>query len=137
MGTWAVAELLRQPRMQGLPEAGCLPIPSKTARASLQDMARMSDCRMSGTAFGTIGLDITPELPPGGPLVLVESGDSIRPSVKQRALDLLVDDATLAKLRANWAPPRRPKRGWDRLIAEQVPRADEGCDLAIMRPAAD
>jgi dihydroxy-acid dehydratase len=121
----------------GMPEAGYLPIPSKLARAGIKDMVRMSDCRMSGTAFGTIVLHITPEAAAGGPLALVESGDRIRLSVQQRSLDLLVDDATLAKRRANWAPPPKPGRGWDRLIAEQVLQADEGCDLAIMRPAAE
>ena len=65
MGTRAVAELLRQPRMQGMPEAGYLPIPSKLARAGIKDMVRMSDCRMSGTAFGTIVLHITPEAAAG------------------------------------------------------------------------
>ena len=121
----------------GMPEAGYLPIPSKLARAGVKDMVRMSDCRMSGTAFGTIVLHITPEAAAGGPLGLVESGDRIRLSVKQRSLDLLVDDATLAKRRASWAPPPKPGRGWDRLIAEQVLQADEGCDLAIMRPAGE
>jgi dihydroxy-acid dehydratase len=100
-------------------------------------MVRMSDCRMSGTAFGTIVLHITPEAAAGGPLGLCETGDRIRLSVKQRSLDLLVDDATLAKRRAKWAPPPTPGRGWDRLIAEQVLQADEGCDLAIMRPAGE
>ena len=119
----------------GMPEAGYLPIPSKLARAGVKDMVRMSDCRMSGTAFGTIVLHITPEAAAGGPLALVESGDRIRLSVRRRSLDLLVDDATLAKRRANWAPPPRPKRGWDRIVAEQVLQADEGCDLAVLRPS--
>jgi dihydroxy-acid dehydratase len=96
----------------------------------------MSDCRMSGTAFGTIVLHITPEAAAGGPLGLVESGDRIRLSVKRRSLDLLVDDVTLAKRRETWRPPAKPGRGWDRLIAEQVLQADQGCDLAIMLPAA-
>jgi dihydroxy-acid dehydratase len=121
----------------GMPEAGYLPIPSKLARAGIKDMVRMSDCRMSGTAFGTIVLHITPEAAAGGPLALVESGDRIRLSVKRRSLDLLVDDVTLAKRRARWTPPPKPGRGWDRIIAEQVLQADEGCDLAVMRPAAE
>jgi dihydroxy-acid dehydratase len=118
----------------GMPEAGYLPIPSKLARAGVKDMVRMSDCRMSGTAFGTIVLHITPEAAAGGPLALVETGDRIRLSVKNRSLDLLVDEATLAKRRASWAPPAKPVRGWDRIIADQVLQADEGCDLAVMRP---
>ena len=118
----------------GMPEAGYLPIPSKLARAGVKDMVRMSDCRMSGTAFGTIVLHITPEAAAGGPLGLIESGDRVRLSVKGRSLDLLVDEATLAKRRAVWAPPAKPVRGWDRIIADQVLQADEGCDLAVMRP---
>jgi dihydroxy-acid dehydratase len=93
----------------------------------------MSDCRMSGTAFGTIVLHITPEAAAGGPLGLVESGDRIRLSVKDRCLDLLVPDAELERRRAAWTPPVKPKRGWDRLIVDQVLQADEGCDLAVLR----
>src|ERR1700734_604362 len=117
----------------GMPEAGYLPIPQKLARAGVKDMVRMSDCRMSGTAFGTIVLHITPEAAAGGPLGLVESGDRIRLSVKQRSLDLLVDEATLAKRRAAWKPPAKPVPGGDPRVAEQVLQADEGCDLAILR----
>ena len=98
----------------GMPEAGYLPIPSKLARAGVKDMVRMSDCRMSGTAFGTIVLHITPEAAAGGPLALVESGDRIRMSVRDRKLDLLVDAATLEQRRAAWQPPATPRRGWDR-----------------------
>jgi len=117
----------------GMPEAGYLPIPSRLARAGVKDMVRMSDCRMSGTAFGTIVLHITPEAAAGGPLGLVESGDRIRLSVKDRSLDLLVPEAELVRRRALWKPPAKPKRGWDRLIVEQVLQADEGCDLAMFR----
>ncbi len=118
----------------GMPEAGYLPIPSKLARAGVKDMVRMSDCRMSGTAFGTIVLHITPEAAAGGPLGLIETGDKVRLSIANRSLDLLVDDAELARRRANWAPPAKPVRGWDRIIHDQVLQADEGCDLAVMRP---
>jgi dihydroxy-acid dehydratase len=117
----------------GMPEAGYLPIPQKLARAGVKDMVRMSDCRMSGTAFGTIVLHIAPEAAAGGPLGLVESGDRIRLSVRQRKLDLLVSDDVLARRRAAWQPPARPARGWDRMVAEQVLQADEGCDLAVLR----
>ncbi|MGE0226561.1 MAG: dihydroxy-acid dehydratase [Acetobacteraceae bacterium] len=118
----------------GMPEAGYLPIPSKLARAGVKDMVRMSDCRMSGTAFGTIVLHITPEAAAGGPLGLAESGDRIRLSVKNRSLDLLVDPKELERRRSAWRPPEKPVRGWDRIIADQVLQADEGCDLAVMRP---
>ena len=119
----------------GMPEAGYLPIPSKLARAGVKDMVRMSDCRMSGTAFGTIVLHITPEAAAGGPLGLIETGDRVRMSVKNRTLDLLVDEATLADRRAKWQPPAKAKRGWDRIMTEQITQADEGCDLAILRGA--
>jgi len=119
----------------GMPEAGYLPIPQKLARSGLKDMVRMSDCRMSGTAFGTIVLHITPEAAAGGPLALVETGDRIRLSVRNRSLDLLVDEAELARRRAAWVPPAKATRGWDRLIQEQVLQADEGCDLAMLRMA--
>ncbi len=117
----------------GMPEAGYLPIPSRLARSGVKDMVRMSDCRMSGTAFGTIVLHITPEAAAGGPLGLVESGDRIRLSVKDRSLDLLVPAEELERRRAAWAPPAKPKRGWDRLIADHVLQADEGCDLSVLR----
>ena len=116
----------------GMPEAGYLPIPQKLARAGVKDMVRMSDCRMSGTAFGTIVLHITPEAAAGGPLALIESGDRVRLSVKERRLDLLVAEDELARRRATWQPPKRPARGWDRIVAEQVLQADEGCDLAVL-----
>jgi dihydroxy-acid dehydratase len=117
----------------GMPEAGYLPIPQKLARAGVKDMVRMSDCRMSGTAFGTIVLHITPEAAAGGPLGLVESGDRIRLSVQERRLDVLVADDMLARRRATWKPPVVPRRGWDRIVAEQVLQADEGCDLGVLR----
>jgi dihydroxy-acid dehydratase len=117
----------------GMPEAGYLPIPKKLARAGIKDMVRLSDCRMSGTAFGTIVLHVAPEAAAGGPLALVESGDRIRMSVQDRKLDLLVDPAVLARRRAAWRAPATPARGWDRIVAEQVLQADEGCDLAVLR----
>jgi dihydroxy-acid dehydratase len=117
----------------GMPEAGYLPIPSRLARAGVKDMVRMSDCRMSGTAFGTIVLHITPEAAASGPLGLAKSGDRIRLSVANRSLDLLVPAEELERRRASWSPPAKPQRGWDRLIAEQVLQADEGCDLSMLR----
>jgi dihydroxy-acid dehydratase len=117
----------------GMPEAGYLPIPSKLARAGVKDMVRMSDCRMSGTAFGTIVLHITPEAAAGGPLALVESGDRIRLSVRERSLELLVAPDVLERRRAAWRAPAKPARGWDRIVADQVLQADQGCDLAVLR----
>ena len=117
----------------GMPEAGYLPIPKRLAAAGVKDMIRISDCRMSGTAFGTIVLHVTPEAAAGGPLALIETGDRIRLSVRERRIDLLVAEAELARRRQAWRPPPRPRRGWDRIMAEQVLQADEGCDLAVLR----
>lgn len=119
----------------GMPEAGYLPIPKKLARQGVKDMVRMSDCRMSGTAFGTIVLHIAPEAAVGGPLALAQTGDRIRLSVRDRRLDLLVDEAELAKRRAAWQPAPAPARGWDRLVHDQVTQAPQGADLAFLQAA--
>ena len=118
----------------GMPEAGYLPIPRKLARAGVKDMVRMSDCRMSGTAFGTVVLHIAPEAAAGGPLAFVQTGDRVRLSVRERRLDLLVPEEELARRRAAWTPPPKPRRGWDRLVHEQVLQAPQGADLAFLRP---
>ncbi|MGG5821182.1 dihydroxy-acid dehydratase [Falsiroseomonas sp. HW251] len=118
----------------GMPEAGYLPIPKKLARAGVKDMVRISDCRMSGTAFGTIVLHVAPEAAVGGPLALARTGDRIRLSVQDRRLDLLVDEAEMARRRAAWTPAPAPARGWDRLVHEQVTQAPLGADLAFLRP---
>jgi len=118
----------------GMPEAGYLPIPKKLARQGVKDMVRISDCRMSGTAFGTIVLHVAPDAAVGGPLALARSGDRIRLSVKDRRLDLLVDEAEMAARRAAWTPAPAPARGWDRLVHEQVTQAPLGADLAFLRP---
>jgi dihydroxy-acid dehydratase len=120
----------------GMPEAGYLPIPKKLARGGVKDMVRISDARMSGTAFGTIVLHITPESAVGGPLALVKNGDMIRLDVAKRSIDLLVDDAELAKRRAALAPAATPewaKRGYAHLFNETILQADEGCDFDFMR----
>src|SRR5262249_25448643 len=92
----------------GMPEAGYLPIPKKLARQGVKDMVRISDARMSGTAFGTIVLHITPESAAGGPLALVASGDKIRLDVAGRRIDLLVDSAELDRRSAELA--RMPQK---------------------------
>jgi dihydroxy-acid dehydratase len=113
-----------------MPEAGYLPIPRKLARAGVKDMIRVSDARMSGTAYGAVVLHVTPDAASGGPLALVRDGDPIRLSVADKRIDLLVDDAELARRRAAAAPsPRRARRGYDRLYHEHVLLADEGCDF--------
>jgi len=120
----------------GMPEAGYLPIPKKLAAKGVKDMVRISDARMSGTAFGTIILHVTPDAASGGPLALVRNGDRIRLSVKDRRIDLLVDEAEMARRRAVAPPsPPRPRRGYAWLYAEHVLDADQGCDFDFMRPA--
>jgi dihydroxy-acid dehydratase len=122
----------------GMPEAGYIPIPRKLARQGVKDMVRISDARMSGTAFGTIVLHITPEAAAGGPLALVRTGDRIRLDAEGRRIDLLVDEAELAARRAAWQPPPAPAgadRGYLRLFLEQVTQADQGCDFAFCIPS--
>ncbi|HXY99286.1 MAG TPA: dihydroxy-acid dehydratase [Stellaceae bacterium] len=116
-----------------MPEAGYLPIPGKLARAGVKDMVRISDARMSGTAYGTVVLHVTPDAASGGPLAKLRSGDLIRLSVKERRLDLLVDAAELA--RRSVPPPFAPARGYARLYREQILQADQGCDFAFLRSA--
>lgn len=121
----------------GMPEAGYLPIPKKLSAAGVKDMVRISDARMSGTAFGTIVLHVSPEAAVGGTLALVQTGDRIRLSVRDKSIELLVDDAELARRRAAWVPdvvPPEARRGYDRLYAEEVMQADEGCDFGMLKP---
>jgi dihydroxy-acid dehydratase len=119
----------------GMPEAGSFPIPKKLAQKGIKDMVRISDARMSGTSFGTIVLHIAPESAAGGPLALVKSGDRIKLDVAGRRIDLLVDDAELAKRKAAWTPPLFPdaQRGYAKLYREHVQQADEGCDFDFLR----
>jgi dihydroxy-acid dehydratase len=119
----------------GMPEAGYLPIPSKLLRTGVKDMVRISDARMSGTAFGTIVLHITPESAVGGPLALVKTGDMITLDVAKRSINLLVDDAELDKRRAALKLPTAEwaKRGYAHLFFETILQADEGCDFDFMR----
>jgi dihydroxy-acid dehydratase len=116
-----------------MPEAGYLPIPKKLAQKGVKDMIRISDARMSGTAFGTIVLHVTPDAASGGPLGLVRSGDRIKLSVKQRNIELLVDDAELKKRAATAkSVMEKPARGYAKLFAEQILGADEGCDFKFL-----
>lgn len=124
----------------GMPEAGYLPIPKKLSSQGVKDMVRISDARMSGTAFGTIVLHVTPEAAQAGPLALVRNGDRIRLSVENKTIDLLVDDEELERRRAGYTSSARDAatlRGYDKLYAEQVLQADEGCDFAFMKPVSD
>jgi len=120
----------------GMPEAGYLPIPKKLAAKGVKDMVRISDARMSGTAFGAIVLHVTPESAIGGTLALVQNGDCIRLDVPARKLELLVSDAELAARRKKWKAPKPRKddaRGYRKLFMEQITQADEGCDFAFLK----
>ncbi|HEX6000952.1 MAG TPA: dihydroxy-acid dehydratase [Hyphomicrobiaceae bacterium] len=118
-----------------MPEAGFLPIPKKLLAAGVKDMVRISDARMSGTAYGTIVLHVAPEAAVGGPLGLVRDGDKIRLSVKERRLDLLVEEAELAKRREGVRPcgSDPSARGYDKLFRETVTQAPDGCDFDFLR----
>ena len=115
----------------GMPEAGYLPIPAKLARAGVRDMVRISDARMSGTAYGSIVLHVTPDSASGGPLAKVRNGDRIRLSVKERRIDLLVRPDELARREA--APAPMPERGYARLYRREILQADRGCDFDFLR----
>jgi dihydroxy-acid dehydratase len=119
-----------------MPEAGYLPIPQKLARAGLKDMVRISDARMSGTAYGTIVLHVSPEAAAGGPLALVRNGDRIKLSVKKRTIDLLVSEKELAERKSSWIPPvKPPTRGYAKLYMDHVLQAEHGCDFDFLRKA--
>jgi dihydroxy-acid dehydratase len=122
----------------GMPEAGSFPIPMKLARAGVKDMVRISDARMSGTAFGTIVLHVAPESAVGGPLALVQTGDRISLDVPKRSLQLLVDDAELARRHKAWKAPMPPSdsgRGYAGLFQKEVLQADQGVDFDFLGPA--
>ncbi len=118
-----------------MPEAGYLPIPRKLAAQGVKDMVRISDARMSGTAYGTIVLHVAPDAAAGGPLGLVRNGDRIRLSVRDRCLDLLVDETVLNQRRkesADELSAPRPQRGYARLYQTSILQADEGCDFDFL-----
>jgi len=118
-----------------MPEAGYLPIPKKLAQQGVKDMIRVSDARMSGTAFGTIVLHVTPDAASGGPLGLVRNGDRIRLSVAERRIELLVNEEELARRGEKGPPPPKvPERGYARLYAQEILGADGGCDFAFLKP---
>ncbi|HET9369424.1 MAG TPA: dihydroxy-acid dehydratase, partial [Vicinamibacterales bacterium] len=121
----------------GMPEAGSIAIPTKLARAGVKDMVRVSDARMSGTAYGTVILHVAPESAAGGPLALVRDGDRIRLDTAGRRLDLLVDERELTRRREALSPPPRPARGYARLHAEHVLQANRGCDFDFLVDAGD
>ena len=124
------------PRASGMPEAGYIPIPKKLAERGVKDMLRISDARMSGTAYGTIVLHVSPEAAADGPIGLVRTGDTITMSVAKRRLDLAVDAAELERRRAALpAPAPVAARGWQRLFHDHVLQAEDGCDLDFLTAA--
>ena len=122
------------PVAAGMPECGSIPIPRKLAVQGVRDMVRVSDARMSGTAYGTVVLHCAPESAVGGPLAVVQDGDLIELDVEQRRIDLMVDPSILAERRRKFTPPELPPRGWRRLYAQHVMQANLGADLDFLIP---
>jgi dihydroxy-acid dehydratase len=120
------------PHAAGMPEAGYLPIPKKLAQAGVKDMVRISDGRMSGTAFGSIVLHVAPEAAIGGPLAAVRTGDRIRLSISEKRIDLLVADEEVQRRLGEAVPPPKPKRGYKALYRNTVLQAPEGCDFDFL-----
>ena len=116
----------------GMAEVGNMPIPPKLLRRGIKDIVRISDARMSGTAYGTVVLHVSPEAAIGGPLALVQSGDMIKLDVPARLVSLEVDDAVLEQRRAQWKPLPSPQRGWAKLYVDHVLQAHEGADLDFL-----
>jgi L-arabonate dehydrase len=117
----------------GMAEVGNMPLPPKVLKRGITDMVRISDARMSGTAYGAVVLHIAPEAAAGGPLALVQNGDLIELDVARRKLQLHVSEAELAKRRAKWKPPAPPMaRGYVKLYVDHVNQANEGCDLDFL-----
>ncbi len=120
----------------GMPEWGMLPIPKKILKQGCRDMLRISDARMSGTSYGACILHVAPESHIGGPLSLVRTGDVIRVDVPNRTIDMLVDEETLAKRRAEWKPPAdRYERGYGWMFSRHIKQANEGCDFDFLETA--
>jgi dihydroxy-acid dehydratase len=116
----------------GMAEVGNMPLPPKLLRRGITDILRISDARMSGTAYGSVVLHVSPEAAAGGPLALVQNGDFIEVDVPARRLHLDVGDAELAKRRAAWKPAPTPQRGWYKLYVDHVQQAHLGADLDVL-----
>jgi L-arabonate dehydrase len=116
----------------GMAEVGNMPLPPKLLRRGITDILRISDARMSGTAYGSVVLHVSPEAAAGGPLALVQNGDFIEVDVPARRLHLDVNEAELSRRRAAWQPPEAPKRGWYKLYVDHVQQAHLGADLDVL-----
>lgn len=120
----------------GMPEWGAIPIPVKLLRQGVRDLIRISDSRMSGTSGGTVVLHVAPESAAGGPLAIVQNGDTIRLSTAERRLEILLPEQVIKERLASWSlPPSGHLRGFPRLYIDHVLQADEGCDFDFLRPA--
>jgi dihydroxy-acid dehydratase len=116
----------------GMAEVGNMPLPPKLLRNGVKDMVRISDARMSGTAYGTVVLHVCPEAAAGGPLAVVQTGDVVTLDVHKRLLEVEVAPETLAARQAKWTAPALPERGWERLYVQHVMQADKGADLDFL-----
>ena len=117
----------------GMAEVGNMPLPPKLLKKGVTDMVRISDARMSGTAYGTVVLHMSPEAAAGGALALVQNGDEIELDVGKRKLQLLISDAELAGRRARWKAPKAPlERGYWKLYVDHVNQAHQGADLDFL-----
>lgn len=116
----------------GMAEVGNMPLPAKLLKQGVSDMVRISDARMSGTAFGTVVLHVAPEAAAGGALALVRDGDLIELDVAGRRLELLISDEELAIRRLDWKPPAPPEGGYQSLYVQRVLQADKGCDFDFL-----
>jgi len=116
----------------GMAEVGNMPLPPKVLKKGITDMVRISDARMSGTAYGTVVLHTSPEAAAGGPLALVQNGDMIEMDVEARRLHIEVSDEELARRKLSWKPPQPPERGWYKLYVDHVQQAHLGADLDFL-----
>jgi Dihydroxyacid dehydratase/phosphogluconate dehydratase len=116
----------------GIAEVGNMPLPEKILKKGITDMVRISDARMSGTAYGTVVLHAAPEAAAGGPLAIVRDGDMIELDVPKRSLTLLVDDGEIERRLKDWKAPALPSGGYKKLYVSHVNQADKGCDLDFL-----
>ena len=116
----------------GIAEVGNMPLPEKILKKGITDMVRISDARMSGTAYGTVVLHAAPEAAAGGPLAIVQDGDMIELDVPKRSLKLLVDDGEIQRRLKDWKAPALPSGGYKKLYVSHVNQADQGCDLDFL-----
>jgi dihydroxy-acid dehydratase len=117
----------------GMPEWGMLPMPKALLKKGIRDMVRLSDARMSGTSYGACVLHVAPESYVGGPLALLKTGDIVRLDIPNRSIDMLVDEAELARRKAEWKPPEeKAGRGYGWMFAQHIGQADSGCDFDFL-----